>query len=360
MKLRWIAAGLFLATTWTWAQTDIVYPWITDQAQFRGVIVINNLNSESATVNLTATRQEGRSPESDVSSPIVIEPFGQISATPQDLFPNLGEGSGFMVRLTSDASNITGGFIISGTGSPSGSSPSQANVFQASEANRNILFNYLPAGGDGFSAPVTVNLGSETANVTFHAYQDGCEIASSTQQIGSGYPLAALSRDLFPDVAGDLYVVAESDQPILGVAFIFNGSLEPSMANAAPIESVPMPGPCSEPVSFASQIQPIFTSSCGSGLCHLDGQSASSLRLDEGVAYSQIVGVSATQPGFSSLNRVEPGDPDNSYLYRKLQNSSNADYFGNRMPNSGVGRPPLDDASLQLIRDWISQGASDN
>ena len=363
MKYRWLAIALLLAATWSWAQTDIVYPWVTNQSQFRGVIVINNLNSEAVTVNLTATRQEGQTPESDSSGPVVIEPFGQMASPAGDLFPNLGEGGGFVVRLTSDASNITGGFIISGTGSPSQSSPAQANVAAASDASLNLLFNYLPAGGTGFSAPVVVNMGNETANVIFHAYLDGCIVASSNQQVGSGYPLAALSRNLFPEVSGDLYVVAESDQPLLGVAFIFNADLEPSMANAVGIETIPSAGPCigpPDPVSFSAQIQPILNASCGNGLCHLSGQSAASLRLDSDVSYSELVGVKATGPGFNNLNRVEPGDPDNSYLYRKLLSAEEASYFGNRMPNSGVGRPPLDDASLQLIRDWILQGAADN
>ena len=52
------------------------------------------------------------------------------------------------------------------------------------------------------------------------------------------------------------------------------------------------------------------------------------------------------------LNRVEPGDPDNSYLVQKLEGTAAA---GAQMP---FGGPPLDEALIGDIRQWISDGAN--
>jgi hypothetical protein len=53
-----------------------------------------------------------------------------------------------------------------------------------------------------------------------------------------------------------------------------------------------------------------------------------------------------------SIDRVEPGDPTNSYLYRKVVGGNGI--IGDRMPS---GLPPLSDAQVTLLRDWIRRGA---
>ena len=53
------------------------------------------------------------------------------------------------------------------------------------------------------------------------------------------------------------------------------------------------------------------------------------------------------------MDRVEPGDPDNSYLIRKLEGGPNIN--GQQMP---FGGPPLDQAVIDDIRQWISDGAA--
>jgi len=352
---RVLLASILWATSFCLAQTDLVYPWVTNQPQFRGRIVINNLNAEAATVTLTARRQEGQSPN-EQTVVVNMDPLEQIAVDAGLLFDQLGDGGGFSVRLTSESANIQGGFVVFGTNSPSGSSPSQANVIPAANAANILLFNYLPVAESVISAPVLVNPGAETAQVRFHAYSERLgKIGTFDTAVSAGFPLASLTSSLFPDAAGaDVYLVVESlnQQPLLGVAFIFNSpELEPSMANAIPIPFVPE-GPMVEPISFANQIQPIFNQSCGNGLCHLDGNSANGLALDPGVAYDNIVGVPNTQnPDF---NRVEPFEPLNSWLYLKLLDNPP---FGQRMPR---GRDPLPANEIELIRLWIEQGAQDN
>ena len=51
------------------------------------------------------------------------------------------------------------------------------------------------------------------------------------------------------------------------------------------------------------------------------------------------------------LMRVAPLDPANSYLYRKI---AGAGITGDRMPQT---LPPLSDAQIKLVRDWIRRGA---
>jgi hypothetical protein len=335
-------------------QTDLIYPWITNNDQFQATIIINNLNDTEVTVMLEASRQTDNDPTNP--DPITIQPFGQFVATAASLFSDdSGDPSGYTVRLESEADNITGAFIIVGTGSASGSSPSQANVFSLGDATPIILFNSLSISDDGFSAPVVVNDGQDDADVIFHAYQNGVEVGSALRTIPIDRPLAELTSSLFPDVTGNIYVVVESDEPLLGVAFIFNDLLEPSMANAVGLAAVPVPdGGGGDPVSFSSDIQPIFNNFCSP--CHTTGTSGG-LSLAEGSAFGNIVGATVLGAGFGSFNRIEPGNVADSYLWRKLQSGADADYFGNRMP---LGRTPLSDENMQLLVNWIEQGAQDN
>jgi hypothetical protein len=54
--------------------------------------------------------------------------------------------------------------------------------------------------------------------------------------------------------------------------------------------------------------------------------------------------------------RVIPGDPDNSYLVRKLEGGPNI--VGERMPRTGG--PYLTDGQMLVIRQWIRRGANND
>jgi hypothetical protein len=69
-------------------------------------------------------------------------------------------------------------------------------------------------------------------------------------------------------------------------------------------------------------------------------------------SFAALVNVASLQV---NLDRVEPGDPDNSYLIRKLEGA--AGIVGTRMPQGG---PFLDQATVDMIRQWISDGALNN
>jgi hypothetical protein len=75
--------------------------------------------------------------------------------------------------------------------------------------------------------------------------------------------------------------------------------------------------------------------------------------LSAGNAHGNLVNVSSQE--VPDLLRVEPGNPDDSYLVRKIEGGPNI--IGERMPR---GRPPLSDAQIQRIRAWIEDGAPAN
>jgi hypothetical protein len=54
------------------------------------------------------------------------------------------------------------------------------------------------------------------------------------------------------------------------------------------------------------------------------------------------------------LFRIEPGDPDNSYLVRKVEGIG---IVASRMP---LNDDPLTEGKIDLLRQWVSDGAEDN
>ncbi|MSQ97757.1 MAG: hypothetical protein EXR85_00440 [Xanthomonadales bacterium] len=108
----------------------------------------------------------------------------------------------------------------------------------------------------------------------------------------------------------------------------------------------------SAPVSLATDVAPIMTQRCV--MCHIAGAAQGGLDLYTNL-WGAIVNVKSTQ---SSLNLVEPGDLDKSYLYLKLTGAQlSAGGSGAQMPFQ-AGQ--LDAGQLELIRSWIAQGAPNN
>jgi hypothetical protein len=120
------------------------------------------------------------------------------------------------------------------------------------------------------------------------------------------------------------------------------------------------PTPTLEPTFTSIQRNVFNASDLSSRLacvpCHNDqGRTpAGGLVLLEGRAYQNLVGTAST--GKPGATRVIPGDPDNSYIVKKLEGAS--DINGERMPR-GVG-PFLSEGQMLVIRRWIQQGAQNN
>ncbi len=105
-------------------------------------------------------------------------------------------------------------------------------------------------------------------------------------------------------------------------------------------------------MSFASQIQPIFTSNCTTG-CHTGIHPAAGMSLASGAAFGSLVGAGSST--CAGRVRVTAGSVTASYLINKLTNTGICN--GNAMPLSGG---PLPAAQINLLRSWICQGAPNN
>lgn len=110
---------------------------------------------------------------------------------------------------------------------------------------------------------------------------------------------------------------------------------------------------CGTGVSFANNIQPIFTASCAGSLCHAGNTPAAGMSLVSGQAYSNLVGAASDCP--DARPRVTAGLPDNSYLINKLTGMNMC--RGGQMP---LRSPALSMAQIDLVRSWICAGAPNN
>ncbi len=123
------------------------------------------------------------------------------------------------------------------------------------------------------------------------------------------------------------------------------GSGEGLDSNGRPLEEGGGSGPLV--AEFQSIQDNVLTPSCT--ICHAGAAAPVGLRLDQGNSFAMLVNVPSAQ--VPSLLRVNPGDPDNSYLIQKLQGNASV---GGRMP---LNAAPLPQATIDVIRSWIAAGA---
>jgi hypothetical protein len=116
-----------------------------------------------------------------------------------------------------------------------------------------------------------------------------------------------------------------------------------------PTSPIGSPQPPDPTATFTRVQAEVFTPTCTTIACHDPLGQQSQMVLTAGRAYSNTVGVASVE--MPSLQRVTPGDPTNSYLYRKI---TGAGITGDRMP---LQQPPLSDDKIALVRDWIRRGA---
>jgi hypothetical protein len=108
--------------------------------------------------------------------------------------------------------------------------------------------------------------------------------------------------------------------------------------------------------SGAGGVQSVFTASCDN--CHAGTGAPEGLRLELGQSYGDIVDVPS---GESPLTRARPFRPDSSYLVHKIQGTqTTVGGSGVRMPFGCSGGGCLPNATINLIRNWILQGALNN
>lgn len=100
--------------------------------------------------------------------------------------------------------------------------------------------------------------------------------------------------------------------------------------------------PCDpDSVYFVNEVLPFLTASCAQPGCHDVNTAEDGVVLDN---YFNIV----------TTGDVDPFNPNGSEIYETITDSDPED----RMPPAG--EDPLTSSQIQLIYDWISQGAQDN
>jgi methionine-rich copper-binding protein CopC len=117
--------------------------------------------------------------------------------------------------------------------------------------------------------------------------------------------------------------------------------------NGQPIGSTGGPPPLT--ADFTSIQANVFTPICTR--CHIGAGAPQGLQLDAAHSYSLLVGVPSAE--VPNLLRVKTGDPDNSYIIRKLEGGPGI--VGVQMPADGP--PYLPQATINVIRSWITNGA---
>lgn len=103
--------------------------------------------------------------------------------------------------------------------------------------------------------------------------------------------------------------------------------------------------------TFSSIQANIFTPICTQ--CHAGASAPLSFSLQAGFSYDQLVGVPSVE--VPALFRVDPRQPDNSYLVMKIEGAPGI--TGGRMP---LGLSPLSAEQIAAIRAWIADGALEN
>ncbi|MDC3962278.1 hypothetical protein [Polyangium jinanense] len=106
-------------------------------------------------------------------------------------------------------------------------------------------------------------------------------------------------------------------------------------------------------VSFANDVQPLFTANCASAGCHKGVNAQEGLDLSAGKAYAELVDVAASQCN-DGRKLVLPGDPAQSYLIDKMMNVELCS--GTKMPKLGL----LPSPQVTTVANWICAGAPNN
>lgn len=127
---------------------------------------------------------------------------------------------------------------------------------------------------------------------------------------------------------------------VLAVALFLTGCQSRKIDNSMMVE------PDTE-VSYADDIQPIFSASCGGPGCHISS-ATNGVRLN---SYESVISSRGFQYGRLI---VSPENASDSPVVDKI--SPNPD-FGVRMP---FGRAPLNAGQIGLITKWIEDGAKNN
>jgi hypothetical protein len=118
--------------------------------------------------------------------------------------------------------------------------------------------------------------------------------------------------------------------------------------NGQPISSSSSSSSVPLTADFTAIQDNVFTPICTR--CHIGASAPEGLQLDAAHSYSLLVGVPSQEE--PSILRVDPGNPNQSYLILKLEGA--AGIVGGQMP---LGGPYLPQSTIDTIAQWITNGA---
>jgi hypothetical protein len=216
---------------------------------------------------------------------------------------------------------------------------------------------------DGFAAmTINENTNMATVHVRTSGVDDATEAHVHNAPVGenAAAPLLTLMKD--PTAATHWSVeqqsITQADRDALANDRLYVDVHTPGAPNGALRGQLSLDGEAPTPpaptVTLTQLQTTIFTPICSG--CHTGGGGSlpSSMNLSNAAAtFAATVGVASTQQ--PALQRVNPGNPDDSYLVRKIEGA--AGISGGRMP---LGGAPLDPTLIANVRAWIAAGAQNN
>lgn len=160
--------------------------------------------------------------------------------------------------------------------------------------------------------------------------------------------------------------------------FFFALAIPAAVIACSSSDSSPSTTTTTPPHAYKENVYPILQVNCALSACHGASQDGSGLGPPLGVhispsdpedAYKSLVGKPSTR--FVGTNLVEPGDPDNSLVMRKMDGTqaelkSCPANCGEAMPPSSNDSTPngsdqlLSQKKRDTVRAWIKDGAKDD
>ncbi len=205
------------------------------------------------------------------------------------------------------------------------------------------------------AAPVvtlTAPTGTLKGTVTLHAAVTDPIAVSKVEFFANSASIGVATTSPY-SVSWATTTVADGQVKITATATDADGNVGSSPATTVTVANTVTPT-----VTLTQLQTQIFTPICS--VCHTGGGTGlpSVQNLTAGHTFANIVNVTSIEK--PTLLRIKPNDPTNSYLLQKIEGA--AGISGSRMP-LGCGssaNPCLDQATIDLVKTWISQGALNN
>jgi hypothetical protein len=128
-----------------------------------------------------------------------------------------------------------------------------------------------------------------------------------------------------------------------------------------PCEDTPIDAVASLPATLTSISANLFVPGCQFSSCHGTGGSAGNLNFEgmEGDLHADLLAHPVVDN--TDLPLIDPGNPEGSWLYRKLSECEPSDRSGGSVSHMPLNAPFLANPGLvATVRDWIAAGALDN